>query len=174
MDVKTFEKLDRLGEDTNAKFEELYKQGAFKDLEKHMDKICMEIGKNLSVNISFELSVFDSSRQKEMSLDKCGISCFGGEKPYQVPGEGSTPHTYIVKGQMRKVPHDYCPECWGEWDFKMKHTTCPACGLDLGKDVKILLDTSVCPNCEDGKVTAANPKCDKCGCVVDARYIHWG
>ena len=69
----------------------------------------------------------------------------------------------MVNGNIKKVPHDFCPECWREWGFKLKNHCCPECGIEMGKDVKILLDTDNCPNCEEGNVTLNKPKCDEAG-----------
>ena len=75
---------------------------------------------------------------------------------------------------MLIVPHDYCPKCWDRWDFKWKNPSCGHCGATLGKEVKILLDTDICPYCELGNVTAAKPTCDRCGYQVDSSAVVWG
>ena len=54
------------------------------------------------------------------------------------------------------------------------HRECPECGLALGKDIQVLLDTDVCPNCDEGKVTRSTPTCTKCGQTMDTSAIHWG
>jgi len=75
---------------------------------------------------------------------------------------------------MLVVPHDRCPRCWEIWDFKFKHESCTHCGATLGEEVKLLLDTDVCPNCEEGTVSITNPECGKCGCRVDPSKVTWG
>ena len=52
----------------------------------------------------------------------------------------STPHRYIVHGDLVIVPHDHCPQCWGRWDFKSKFPTCESCGSEMGKGGRLLLD----------------------------------
>ena len=81
---------------------------------------------------------------------------------------------YVVSGDICQVPHDYCPSCWGMWDFKDQDRECPSCGIVLGNEIKILLDTDICPHCENGKVSAANPECSKCGYKVDLDIVTWG
>jgi hypothetical protein len=79
-----------------------------------------------------------------------------------------------VRGEIQVVPHDRCPRCYGVWDFKFKNPACPGCGATLGRDVKVLLDTEVCPPCEGGDVSMTDPACDKCGYRVDPDLVTWG
>jgi Zn-finger nucleic acid-binding protein len=101
------------------------------------------------------------------------LAAVGGEAPYQVWVD-SSPHRYVVRGDVVVVPHDHCPQCWGLWDFKELHPECPACGARMGEEVKLLLDTDCCPNCEEGKVTAGEPRCSECGFAVIPGHVVWG
>ena len=44
----------------------------------------------------------------------------------------------------------------------------------MGPEVKLLLDTDVCPFCEEGKVSLTTPLCDKCGQGIDPNVVVWG
>lgn len=63
---------------------------------------------------------------------------------------------------------------WELWDFKFIHRSCEHCDAELGKNVKVLLDTDVCPQCERGTVTAVVPRCSECGFQVDSTILTWG
>ena len=102
-----------------------------------------------------------------------GLNCQKNQEPYQYHGD-STPQKYYVNGEMCIVPHDYCPNCWGTWDFKFKDGVCPNCRCELGKEVKYLLDDDVCPWCRQGKVTVEHPVCDQCNFEVDPQRVVWG
>jgi predicted amidophosphoribosyltransferase len=117
--------------------------------------------------------VFDTEREKEITLLSTGYACFPGEPPFEMSGD-STAQRYVVDGEMCQCPHDYCPKCWGDWDFKFKFPECPECGAKLGEDVKLLLDTDVCPYCEEGKVTMNQPVCSECGYELDPTKVVWG
>ncbi|MEX0670350.1 MAG: hypothetical protein WD060_07840 [Pirellulales bacterium] len=39
---------------------------------------------------------------------------------------------------------------------------------------KVLLDSDVCPHCDEGRVTSENPTCDRCGYRVDPDMVSWG
>jgi len=84
-----------------------------------------------------------------------GINTTGGKEPYQISGDSSI-HRYVVNGEICQIPHDYCPHCWGEWDFKLKNQVCSTCGYILGEQIKLLLDSDICPNCDEGKVSLKN------------------
>ncbi len=58
--------------------------------------------------------------------------------------------------------------------FKLNHPSCSGCGATMGQDVKLLLDTDVCPFCEEGKVSLIAPVCDKCGQRIDPGIVVWG
>lgn len=173
MEPTQFEGLDRLADDVYDKFEELRKKGLFADLEEKLKQACAKLGKNYSVSFNVDLDVFDSEKEKGMVLIKTGVACSGGDQPHRADGTSSV-HTYIVNGMIRKVPHEYCPGCWGEWGFKLMHQACPHCGMKMGKEICLLLDTDICPNCEKGKVSRSNPKCNECNYAVDLKMVRWG
>jgi len=174
MEREIFKKVDEFTGKIYEKFWELYESGAFKEWEKELKKICSELPEKYSMAITMGLDITDSEREKTIMLESTGIACFSGHEPYKIEGSSSTPDTYIVKGNICKVPHNYCPGCWGEWDFKVMHPVCPECGIEMGKDVKLLLDTNVCPHCDEGNVSRSKPTCDQCGYKVDENIITWG
>lgn len=174
MEKELFEKVDKLADQIADKFDELDKKGIFSDIENKMNEICAKLPEKYSMAFRFMLHFSDNEKEKDIQIMDVGIGVFGHNKPYRITGGSSTPHTYIVGGNIRKVPHDYCPACWGSWDFKLDKPICPSCGVSLGKEVKLLLDTDICPHCEKGKVSRKNPKCDMCGYKVDGVMVHWG
>jgi ribosomal protein S27AE len=126
-----------------------------------------------SVDFKLELTVFDSDRERALPIMRHGLTCGNVGKPYRAYGDSSE-QRYWVKGELCKVPHDHCPNCWGLWDFKFKNRECADCGFMMGRDVKELLDDDQCPHCNEGKVTRLKPVCTKCGQSVDLNDIWWG
>ena len=120
-----------------------------------------------------ELRVFNEQTETSLRLLTTGLSTSDGEEPYVCHGDSSMAR-YIVDGEICEVPHDHCPNCWASWDFKLKHRTCSFCELSLGKEIKLLLDTDICPNCEEGNVTLKSPRCSKCEFVADETIVAWG
>jgi len=174
MEQKQFDKLDQLADAVYDKFEELYKAGYLKELKSKLEELCSSLAEKYSVSINMDLDIFDSEKEKSISMVRTGIACSRGEKkPFRVDSS-ATVHTYITDGAIKKVPHDYCPSCWGSWDFKLMHAKCPECGAEMGKNVFLLLDTDVCPNCEEGKVSRSKPKCTKCNEIVSPDMVRWG
>jgi Zn-finger nucleic acid-binding protein len=171
MQEKEFDKLDELAEMVNDKIHELYKDGAFLEITNKIKKVSQSIANNYSVTVDFQVNVFESTKEKSLRALTIGISSSGENSPYLAYGD-SSPCRYLVGGDIIKVPHDYCPSCWGAWDFKLQNHTCPECGIEMGKDVKLLLDTDTCPNCEDGSVSLYKTKCDKCGFEVDKNMVN--
>src|ERR1043165_7754041 len=95
-----------------------------------------------------------------------GLSASPGHEPSRTWGD-STPQRYVVEGGIKVVPHDRCPRCWQVGDFKLQNPTCSHCGLTMGEQCKLLLDSDECLRCNEGKVTVAKPRCGKCGHEVD-------
>lgn len=134
----------------------------------------------LSVSLDITLNVFDRDRGRALPLLTTGLACSGRDDPYVTPGD-SAPCRYLVEGEICEVPHDHCPHCWANWDFKIGHPMtsrgpypCPSCKYELGKEVKLMLDNDRCPHCDEGTLSMANPTCDNCGFVIDSRLIAWG
>jgi len=131
------------------------------------------VGGRYSIGLTVSLEVFDHQKERNLPLLNTGLSTTEGGEPFRTWGD-STPQRYIVDGQIQVVPHDRCPKCWDAWDFKINNRHCPHCDATLGDNCKILLDTDICPQCENGKVSLAQPKCDQCGFEINPSLVAWG
>jgi hypothetical protein len=143
------------------------------NLRQALEKLGKAVGPRYSANLSVIVDVFDREREKAMPLLNTGLSTADDGPPFRTWGD-SSPQRYVVEEGIQVVPHDHCPKCWEIWDFKFEHRTCGHCGTTLGQDCKVLLDSDVCPNCEDGSVSMTKPVCDKCGYKVDLSVVTWG
>ena len=152
--------------------DEMLNTGHFTQIKELLAEAIGELPDNYSLNLDIDFSVFDNQREKVIQLLQTGLTTSEGE-PYQHSADTS-PLKYMVDGDMCIVPEEFCPHCWGEWQFKFKHTTCPECGYELGKQVKYLLDDDTCPCCQEGAVTIDSPVCDSCGYEVDPKRVVWG
>lgn len=173
MDKDTFETIDPILGNIAERATELLESAATEKLRSLLTELTNILGKQYLVSLHLNVTVFDTEMQRCLPVLQTGFTGFDLDKPYQAIG-GSTPQHYIVDGELLVVPHDRCPHCWGKWDFKLQHSSCPHCGVSLGKEVKILLDTDVCPNCEEGTVSVSHPQCTKCGSVVELSQVAWG
>jgi hypothetical protein len=143
------------------------------ELQRVLAELSTVMGKRYTVSVNMTVDVFDQEHERSLPLLNTGLATSEGQEPYRNWGD-STMQRYVVDAGIQIVPHDRCPTCWKEWDFKFLHPTCSHCGTTLGKNCKVLLDTDECPNCEEGKVTVSKPRCDKCGFVVDPNTVVWG
>lgn len=131
------------------------------------------VGERYGVGINLTVEVFDDKAYRSLPLLHTGLCKYFGKEPYRTTGD-STPQRYVVKDGIQVVPHDRCPVCWKDWDFKWKNPSCSHCGTTLGENCKILLDSDLCPFCEEGKVSMAQPRCVKCGHEIDPKTVVWG
>lgn len=172
MDRETFGQVDPLIDDVAKQIGELIAGDQLTQIKAKLAEISRCFPGDFGVSLDINVRVTDPEGST-LPLLQTGIASFEGDEPQQVWGD-STPQRYVVFGDIVVVPHDHCPQCWAEWDFKDTSPKCVGCGVQLGKEVKILLESDVCPRCEKGTVTAASPACDKCSNVVNPDYVVWG
>lgn len=168
-----FAQLDPIADELSSASHRWFESLEFQELKAALQKATSVLPKNYSVTIEIELQVFDMNRENAIALLRTGLESHEGNIPHVVTGDSSV-HRYAVNGEICSVPHDYCPHCWGSWDFKFRHPTCQTCGYSLGKEVKVVLDRDLCPCCEKGEVTIRNPKCDHCDYTVNPTQAYWG
>ncbi|MEO2032526.1 MAG: hypothetical protein ABGZ35_10620 [Planctomycetaceae bacterium] len=172
MDQNLYDKIDPLVDDIGEQLSKLFEGDHFDLIRQRLTQLSSEFSE-FSVALEMNIQVFDSERGNSLPLLQTGLSTFDGEVPYQVWGD-STPHRYVVHGDIVIVPHDHCPQCWGDWEFKDLHPECPECGVRMGDQVRLLLDSDRCPHCENGTVSASQPKCTECGFAVNPDHVMWG
>ena len=173
MDRSTFESADPILDEMGAMLDELLDSDRFSALRLALARLSEAVGPRYSVNLNVSVDVFDAERSNPLPLLTLGLSTSKGETPFKTYGD-STPQKYVVNGEIQVVPHDRCPHCYGVWDFKLNHPSCSECGATMGQEVKLLLDTDVCPFCEEGKVSMSAPTCDKCSHRIDPGVVVWG
>lgn len=158
--------LDRLAELAEKEFESA-------DIRQLLKELVAIAGENKFASATLTVDIFDENRMCSLPLLTTGLSAVVGKEPFRTWGD-SSPQRYVVEEGIQVVPNDRCPKCWENWDFKLQNRSCPHCGITLGEQCKLLLDTDVCPWCEKGKVTIAQPCCDSCGFEVDRKTAVWG
>lgn len=173
MDQESFSRAEKILDDVAEQVDHLLDSAAVVDLRNSLQQLAVDIGRRFSVELEVVVQVTESAKERTLPLLQTGIAVSAGSNPYRVSAD-CTPQRYLVEGDIEVVPHDRCPKCWGVWDFKLQNHRCGSCGVQLGKDVKVLLDRDVCPHCEKGKVTATSPRCGKCGFEIDPQMISWG
>ncbi len=173
MDPTLFDAADRHVEQIAEILDGVLPSPELQKLRDALAALGKTLGKGYSVSLTCIVEIYDQQRERILPLLNTGLASFEGNEPHRVWGD-STPHRYLVDGQIQVVPHDRCPKCWEEWDWKWQKRHCPHCDAELGKNCKILLDSDVCPHCEEGTVTASKPKCSKCEFVVDQAVVVWG
>jgi ribosomal protein S27AE len=172
MDKKTFEQVDPLVDVVAEQVTDLIDGDQLATIKQKMAAISRCLCDDFSVSLEINLRVTDPEGLT-LPLMQTGMSTFAGRVPHQVWGD-CTPQRYVVHGDVVIVPNDHCPQCWGEWGFKDRNPECPECGVRIGDQVKLLLDTDGCPHCENGTVTASHPKCAECGFAVNPDHVIWG
>lgn len=130
------------------------------------------MGSKITAALNITVEIWEDDGERSLPLLTTGLSVANRE-PFRTWGD-SSPQRYVVENGIQVLPHDRCPVCWGVWDFKLQNPTCGECGTEMGATCKLLLDSDVCPWCNEGKVTLAKPRCDQCGFVADPKLVVWG
>jgi hypothetical protein len=173
VDPNTFEVADPLVDEVADLVDVALLSEQLAGLRKALDELGKAIGPRYSASLNVTIDIFDRERGKAMPLLNTGLSATDDGPPFRTWGD-SSPQRYLVNGEIQVVPHDHCPKCWEQWDFKFENLTCPHCGTTLGQDCKVLLDSDVCPHCDEGSVSMTKPVCDKCGYKLDMNLVAWG
>jgi len=172
--------LDPLADQADEEVESFLASPQANELKAILKKAAATLPDGYSVSLDMRMNVFDPERSDVLPLLTTGLGAFGQGEPYVAHGD-STPCRYAVDGDICEVPHDRCPHCWANWDFKIGHPVaadgvrpCPSCGYELGKEVKLMLDSDKCPHCSEGELSMDDPTCSKCGLMIDSSFIAWG
>ncbi len=173
MDAEKYKIADPLVEQLSEQIDAALDSEQLAELRRILSELAKALGPRYSSNLLVQVAIFDNDREYGLPLLNIGLSSAEDCSLYHTWGDSSR-HRYLVEGDIQVVPHDYCPRCWKDWGFKLESLSCEHCGLTMGKDCKLLLDTDVCPHCEEGKVSISNPICTKCGFKVDTSLVSWG
>jgi len=172
--------LEPLADQADEEIERFLASTRATELKAIIQKAAAVLPEGYCLSLDILLNVFDPERSETLPLLTTGLAASGQEEPYVAHGD-STPCRYIVDGEICEVPHDRCPHCWGSWSFKIGHPvateethTCPGCGYELGKELKLMLDNDRCPHCEKGELSMDDPTCSRCGLEIDPRLVAWG
>ena len=155
------------------KFDAFLESSDLQVLKDALQKASALLPENMGLLLNCSIEVWDDDRNKSISLLEMGISADCDGPPYRSTG-GASPHRYKVNGDVYELPHSQCPVCWADWTFKHENQSCPACGVTMGGEVKILLDKGKCYWCGDGEVSEKNLACSKCGKQLEDAIVAWG
>ncbi len=173
MDVQTYDRTQELADLLLSELQRLHREKGLGKIEEKLKQISGSLPKGYSITLNFSVEVFDENREKSLKTGDAGLTCLEGDRPYLSTSE-SSPAKYIVDGELMKVPHDHCPNCWSRWSFKSRVKECRECGYRMGREIKLLLDTNVCPHCENSPISLHHPQCERCGYVADQSIVSWG
>jgi len=173
MDAHTFDRTQQLAENLFAEIQKLQMAGHLNAFESQVQNLLSELPDSCSITLNMSVEVYDENRDRNLKALTTGVVWEKGRLPYRVDG-GLTPTKYLVDGIMMKVPHDHCPHCWSRWPLKSRIKECPECNYRMGEEVKLLVDTNVCPRCEEGEISLHQPECGNCGFVAEKNLVVWG
>lgn len=173
MDHETWKRSEDVLNEIEESVDKLLDSPELEGLRSKLIELGNRLGERYSVSLNCILDVVDWKEDQNLPLLNTGISTNDSGDLHRTWNSASF-QRYVVNGEIQIVPHDHCPSCWGDWLFKTENTSCPECGIELGKECKILLDTDVCPHCEKGKISIRDSQCDKCEFSIDPRFVVWG
>lgn len=173
MKKSLYEKLDGLVDELASEVTSVLQSELILRIKKRLTQITLELDSSHALSLDICLNVFDADRDRTIALMQTGLGTNDDAETYQCWGDSSA-QRYVVNGEVTMVPHNYCPACWAIWDEKERHTQCLGCGVVFGREVKLLLDSDLCPQCEGAEVTCANPRCEHCGFTIDPQHVVWG
>lgn len=173
MDQRTWEQVEPQLTEMSSELQRLLASPEAAKLRDMLAKVSRTMPRHHSANLKCVLEIIDSQREKSLPVltIQTGASELG---EVFTASTDSSPHRYIVDGEIEVVPQDRCPKCLEEWGFKWICPDCPHCNAKLGVNCWMLLDSDTCPNCDTGTVSAHDPHCTQCGFLIDPKFVRWG
>ena len=144
MDKTTFEIADKFLDNVAETTDRLLDSKELDGLRNLLIEMNKALGERYSIGLAVHVEMFDREKDRCLPLLQTGLAGFSEGEPYKTWAD-STAHKYVTDDGVQIVPHDYCPTCWEVWDLKFQKPSCSHCGATMGNEVKILLDTDVCP-----------------------------
>ncbi|MBL8034726.1 MAG: hypothetical protein JNJ69_13555 [Leptospiraceae bacterium] len=155
------------------RFRQLIEEGAFADLEPYLASLGKTGSEDQAVTLTLQLKLSDSEREREVVVTEASRAYLNDGEVYDFCQSDAVVR-YLCDNEIRVFQSNACPHCWGDWPDKHTNTTCPECGYEFGKQVKLLIDDDICPFCFEGKVSRQELRCNACGEQVDERFVSWG
>lgn len=179
MTPEEFDRIDRLAIELESLLEVAMEKDRFAPLRQLMEEAMGETDPKVALQVKLKVELLHEERENVLRLTSMGYEAWGGgngAEPTKAEPlfEGATIHTYLMRGKIYKAPHDQCPNCWAPWKEKMRSRRCLYCKMEMGKDLKQLIDNGLCPHCEKGRITFEQPTCGECGNTVDPYIVSWG
>ncbi len=172
MDPSDFEAAESHLDDLAESIDAALQSPELETLRAQLAGFSETLGQRYGVSLHVIVEVYDNDKDRGLPLLKTGLATSDDGDLCRTWSD-TTLQRYITDGEIQVVPHDHCPRCWEEWQVKFRNQQCSSCGAALGRDVKVLLDSDVCPYCEQGRVTMSEPVCDQCGFEVDPALVTW-
>ena len=179
MNLAEFDQIDRFAVHLEDLLEKAIRDGSFGWLQKEMEKAVRGLPPEVSLRVKMKVELVHEDRENALRLSSMGFSAAGtGSDPSVQPHadplfDGATMQTYEVLGNLHRAPHDVCPNCWAPWSDKMSRLRCPHCFVEMGKEVRVVVEKGLCPNCEQGKVSPDDPVCPGCNRRIDPSCVVW-
>lgn len=173
MDPAVFKIADARMDEIAEHLDSALQSDQFAKVRQMLRDLTLKLRPRYAAELSVVVMIADQVRESSVPLLQTGFSTTDEGALYRTWDDQSA-QRYVVDGHIQVVPANHCPKCWGDWASKFDNRTCETCGLKLGKDCMILLDSDLCPNCEKGSVSMAAPDCDNCGYKIDTSVVAWG
>ena len=165
MDKTIFEAADPITDEIAEATTELLESEATQKLRGLLAKLNKVIGTQYAVSLVLNVEVFDDEKKRNLPLLQTGMSGFDASptRPGLTPRRNATSSVgkcwWLPMTVARSAGKSgISSSCINLATIAMRHWE---------RDVKLLLDTDVCPWCEEGKVSMSQPTCSKCGHTVD-------
>lgn len=173
MEKQTFLDANKQMHNVTDILEELMEGDAFASIRNALEQLSSRMESRFQVSLSTHAIVADKQDCKSLTLLRMELATSDGD-PAAVRWDYAEPQGYIADGEMVLVPSDKCPRCWDNWDIKFFGRPCPTCKARMGVHVKALLDTNVCPICQEAIVMPNDICCNKCEFEIDPNFVTWG
>lgn len=165
--------VNGIAEEAHDAIDKMVASKAFSKFVAKMKRASLNMGEGYSVEFHFQMSIGSIERDASLPIVRKPVVCVDGEGMFDL-GRDSFLRRYWVNGNIKTAPLHYCPHCWKDWDDKVGCKKCAHCGVEMGKQVRFLVDDDACPHCKSGKISRTKPACGACKKRFDPSDVIWG
>lgn len=167
-------RLSKIAGEFKRRYEHLVQEGYFSDAQEKFIQAMNNENENLQIVVALNIGIRNVSKSNTTMPLKNFLLEQSKHPVGEISGDNIFLTRYVVGNRIELASNEACPNCWSTWPDKWRNRSCPECKMEIGKEVRFLIENDCCPKCNHEGITESGLKCRKCDCKIDEEMIAWG
>lgn len=144
------------------RYNDLIDQGYFADLQEEFKQVMRNGAGETVLAVKLTIDRHDYLGSETVMPIKWALLLFD-KSEMKVCRDNSFITTYMVGDEFIDANCEVCPSCKHRWSHKIFNYDCPGCEIEMGDDVKYVIENDSCPHCRHPGLSESDMVCKKCG-----------